>query len=116
MVNSKYMKKLKSFAIKTTSKNLLKDLKKVNHMSNAKKLKVKKTRAKKEIIQPKVEYPSLSENYEEDLERAFINLNPDNELIDLDEMLEFDKQVDKIVAGILFGILIFGIGLILIFI
>lgn len=107
--------RLKSFSKLTTAKNLLRDLKIINHMSNAKKLKVKKVRAKKELIKHKVEYPSLSENYEEDLEKAFNNLHPENELIDLKEQLLFDKAFDNVVKWFVIGFIVLIIGLFLIF-
>jgi hypothetical protein len=111
------MRKLKSFSKLTTARNLLKDLKVINFMNNAKKLKVKKVRAKKEIVETRAEYPSLSENYEEDLERAFNDLNPDNALIDPKEQLLFDKAFNRIIKTIGLIILIIGlIRLILIFI
>ena len=98
------MRKIKSFSKLTNAKNLLKDLKIVNHMSNAKKLKVKKARAKKEIIKHKVEYPSLSENYEEDLIRSIGNLNPDNELMNceyLDKQYKLDMRLLTAIIAIL---------------
>ena len=112
MVNYKYMR---SFSKLTTAGELKKELKKVNFMQNKKKLKVKKVRAKKEIIKTRVEYPSLSENYEEDLERAFSNLHPDNELIDLEEQLDFDKEFNRIVKTFFISFVILLIGLFLIF-
>lgn len=109
------MKKLKSFAVSTTAGKLLEELKEVNFMRNKKKLKVKKVRTKKEIIKPKVLYPSLSENYEEDLERNFKNLNYDNKLIDIAEQLLFDQAFDRALKWFFIGLFVLIVGLILIF-
>lgn len=62
---------------------------------------------------PKEIIESLSENHDSEMEKSYKQY--EHELVDLDYMEEEEKQIDRIVAGILFGILIFGIALILIF-